>query len=194
MFSFGKSLYPTDAQNPDIWTPRCFCPPLFLCEPLRSIFGVYMQAIRHTQLLLKVSSHSETSKWSLDCQNHSDLRFFPRCSGPIARCPIESCKKSCLVFTFKPPLIHLELQNTPQTLSGCITREYYRFWEFQHNRSTRTGLTVIKLLRRDFSGSKGLQLSIVQISLGSGAKSKRCSFITVSPVLVLRSCWNSQKR
>ena len=120
--------------------------------------------------------------------------FFRDARAELYQVPYRILQKYCLIFTFKPPLVHLELQNTPQTLSGCITREYYRFWEFQHNRSTRTGLTVIKLFRRDFSGSKGLQLSIVQISLGSGAKSKRCSFITVNPVLVLRSCWNSQKR
>ena len=41
--------------------------------------------------------------------------------------PYRILQKYCLVFTFKSPLIHLELQNTPQTLSGCITREYYRF-------------------------------------------------------------------
>ena len=65
--------------------------------------------------------------------------------------PYRIWQKYCLIFAFKPPLIHLELQNTPQTLSGCITREYYRFWEFQHDRSTRTGLTVIKLHLLDFA-------------------------------------------
>ena len=120
--------------------------------------------------------------------------FFSRFSGQMYQVPYRILQKYCLVFTFKPPLIHLELQNTPQTLSGCITREYYRFWEFQHDRSTRTGLTVIKLHLLDFAPEPREICTILSCNPLDPLKSRRSDFITVSPVLVLRLCWNSQKR
>ena len=180
----------TIAQNPGFGTLGRFCPPHECYAPSTiGFWGLYASNWWYKTFLNR-SLQSETSKWSLDCQNHSDLRFFSRFSGQMYQMPYRIWQKYCLIFAFKPPLIHLELQNTPQTLSGCITREYYRFWEFQHHRSTRTGLTVVKLLRRDFSGAKGLQLSTDQIC----PVSRQCNFITISPVLVLRLWWNSQKR
>ena len=120
--------------------------------------------------------------------------FFRESRAELYQVPHRILQKYCLIFTFKPPLIHLELQNTPQTLSGCITREYYRFWEFQHDRSTRTGLTVIKLLRRE-TREIGSILSCNPLDpQWIPLKSRRSNFTTVSPVLVLRWCWNSQKR
>ena len=120
--------------------------------------------------------------------------FFKVVLALTDRRPYGSYKKYCLIFTFKPPLVHLELQNTPQTLSGCITREYYRFWEFQHDRSTRTGLTVIKLHLLDFAPEPREIFAILSCNPLDPLKSRRINFITVSPVLVLRLCWNSQKR
>ena len=150
-------------------------------------FWVYMQAIIHTKLFWSVRLVLRPLSGQILVKT---TRFDSFLDGPetgLYQMPYRILQKILLVFAFKPPLVHLELQNTPQTLSGCITHEYYRFWKFQHNRSTKTGLTVIKLLHLDFSGSKGLQLSI-------DPKSRQSNFTTVSPVLVLRLCCNSQKR